>query len=35
MKKSLPIIIIVIVLVATLGAGLWLMQPDSATESRS
>jgi protein-disulfide isomerase len=35
MKKSLPIIIIVLVLVATLGAGLWLMQPESATDSRS
>lgn len=36
MKKSLPIIIIVLVLVATLGAGLWLMQPDSnSTQTNS
>ncbi len=29
MKKSLPIIIIVIALVATLGGALWLMQPNA------
>jgi protein-disulfide isomerase len=33
MKKSLPIIIIVLVLVGTLGAGLWLMQPDSSSNN--
>lgn len=34
MKKSLPIIIIVIVLLATLGGALWLMQPGDANGSR-
>jgi protein-disulfide isomerase len=29
MKKSLPIIIIVVVLLATLGGAVWLMQPDA------
>ncbi len=35
MKKSLPIIIIVIVLLATLGGALWLMQPDSESGPKS
>jgi protein-disulfide isomerase len=35
MKKSLPIIIIVLVLLATLGAGLWLMQPESGNDSKA
>jgi protein-disulfide isomerase len=40
MKKSLPIIIIVVVLLAAIGAGVWLMQPeerksDSQTNARA
>jgi protein-disulfide isomerase len=36
MKKSLPIIIIIVVLLVALGAGIWLMQPPSReSESRA